>query len=354
MAKTAKAALLVLFVAGAVAALGKVFIWGEAATNYGAYTPWGLWVGLYILLVGAAAGAAWTGIYAAWSQGGEPNRMTTISFIIAGACLAFGLGFIGTDLGKPMKGISIFLSPTFSSKLAWASWIYGVFFICLAGYLFSNAKRTFMYLAGVAAFGFLMAEGLFFGGMPARVLWNGWLTPLSFITSAIAAGSAAVYVAGSLNYKEVIAEEGYSLKKILLYSLIANAAVEAIHIIFGGLGGGEKALLTVTQMSSVPFIAFVLLGIAAPIYLLSKKETPTCIGAGAMAFVGLAAYKYSFIRYGFATEPLPGLTNAFHDPRLSLAYIPSAVEWVVALGFIAGALLAAGFVTEKYFAVKQP
>ena len=124
MGKTIKVVLPALFIAGAVAALGKVFIWGESVTNYGSYTPWGLWVALYILLVGSAAGAAWTGVYSAWSRGGEPNRMTTVSFIVAGSCLAFGLAFIGTDLGKPLKGISIFLNPSFSSKLAWASWIF--------------------------------------------------------------------------------------------------------------------------------------------------------------------------------------------------------------------------------------
>ncbi|MDR3561662.1 MAG: polysulfide reductase NrfD [Negativicutes bacterium] len=353
MGKMIKAVLLALFIAGAVAALGKVFIWGESVTNYGSYTPWGLWVAMYILLVGAAAGATWTGICASRSQGGEPNKMTTVSFIVAGACLAFGLAFIGTDLGKPLKGISIFLNPSFSSKLAWASWIYAGFFACLAGYFLTNAKKAFMYLAGITALGFLLAEGMFFGGMVARMLWNTWLTPLSFITSAVAAGSAAVYVVGRMNSREVIEEEGYHIKKVLLYSVIANVVIEVVHLVLGMSGNVEKVALTQGLLSSIPFWGFIVVGVIVPVYSLIKKPDCKCATPAVLAFIGIAAYKYSFIRYGFGVEPLPGLASAFQSPRLSVAYTPSLVEWVIAVGFIAGALWIAGLVTEKLLAVKQ-
>ncbi len=341
MGKTAKAVLLVLFVAGAVAALGKIFIWGESVTNYGSYTPWGLWVGLYVMMVAAAAGAAWTGIYIAWSQGGEPQRLTTVSLIAAGAFLAFGLAFIGTDLGKPMKGFMIFFSPAFSSKLAWASWLYLAFFVCLGGYLFTQAKKACMYLAGLAALGFVVAEGLFFGGMVARAAWNSLLTPVSFLASAVAAGSAAVFTVGQLSSEKTFAEEGYAVKKILIYSLVAVAAVELVHAF-----AGQASLL-----SSVPFWGFVVLGVVVPIFMLTKNAGAML--PGILALLGLACNKYAFVSSGFATEPLPGLANAFQAARLSLAYTPSAVEWVVAVGFVAGAIWAADFLANKLLATEQ-
>ena len=341
MGKTAKIVLFVLFVAGAVAALGKVFIWGESVTNYGSYTPWGLWVGLYVLMVAAAGGAAWTGIYVACSQGGEPKRLTTISLIAAGAFLAFGLAFIGTDLGKPMKGIMIFFSPAFSSKLAWASWLYLAFFVCLGGYLFTQAKKAFMYLAGLAAVGFVVAEGLFFGGMVARIAWNSWLTPVSFLASAIAAGSAAVYTIGQLNNPEVFAEEGYAIKKILTYSVVAVAAIELVHAL-----AGQSALF-----SSIPFWGFVILGVVLPLFMLVKNTG--ALFPGILVLTGLACNKYAFVREGFSAEPIPGLTGAFQAARLSLSYTPSAVEWVVAVGFVAGAIWAADFLANKLVKAKQ-
>ncbi len=341
MGKTTKALLLVLFVAGAVAALGKVFIWGESVTNYGSYTPWGLWVSLYVLMVAAAAGAAWTGIYVAWSQGGEPKRLTTISLIAAGAFLAFGLGFIGTDLGKPMKGFLIFFSPAFSSKLAWASWLYMVFFVSLGGYLFTQAKKAFMYLAGLAAVAFVLAEGLFFGGMVARAAWNSVLTPISFLASAAAAGSSVVLAVGQMHSAEIFAEEGYTVKRMMICSVIAVAVIELIHAFAGQAG----------ILASVPFWGFVVLGVVVPLFMLYRGTggaTP-----GLLVLFGLACSKYAFIREGFAIEPLPGLSSAFQTARLSLSYTPSAVEWVVAIGFVAGAIWAADFLANKLLAAKQ-
>lgn len=338
MRKAIKTGLLVLFVAGAVSALGKVFVWGDSVTNYGSYTPWGLWVALYILLVGTAAGAVWSGLFSAWSQKGEPTKVTTISFLVAGSSLLFGLAFIGVDLGKPLKGITIFLNPTFSSKLAWASWLYAGFFVCLFGYFFTSSKKIFMYLAGVLALGFVLAEGMFFGGMAARVLWNSLLTPLSFITAAIAAGIAMVLIVGTLQKRETISEEVPRLKKTLLYAVLANVVVEAIHLIVGFSGGTEKAALTQIIISSLPFWIFVLLGIIVPVYALMKKPECSCATPGILVFIGLASYKYAFVTAGFGIEPLSGLAGAFQTPGLSLAYTPSLIEWLIAAGFIAGSV----------------
>lgn len=348
MNRTIKGLILVLFVGGVVAALGKVFMWGESVTNYGAYTPWGLWVGLYIFLVGTAAGSAWMGLYSACQNGGNPNRLTSVSLIVAASCLAFGLAFIGSDLGKPLKGVSIFFNPSFSSKLAWASWIYVAFFICVAGYFATKAKKAFLYVACLAAVGFVLAEGLFFGGMVARSLWHSWLTPLSFFTSALAGGSAVLYAIGLLINKEIVAEEGTAVSKVILPALICHVVVEGIHIAAALGGTAEKAALAQNMIAAFPFWGlFVIAGTAVPVALLLRGTSRMSVLPLALVALGMAAYKYSFVRYGFATEPLTGLSRAFHHGKLSLVYIPSITEWVVAAGFIAGVVWLAGFAIEK-------
>ncbi|MBC8015609.1 MAG: polysulfide reductase NrfD [Sporomusaceae bacterium] len=353
MNKTGNIILLILFAIGGVLALGKVFVWGESVTNYGSYTTWGLWVGMYIFLVGLAAGAAWTGICAAQRNGGEPNRLTTLSFIVAGVSLAFGLAFIGIDLGKPLKGSSIFLTPNFSSKLTWASWIYTVFFGCLAGYFLTQAKKMFMVLAGVAAAGFVLAEGLFFGGMVARTLWHTWLTPLSFFTSAIAGGCAMVYLVGSISSKPIIEEQGDFLRKSLLLAVIIHLVVEVLHLVTGLSGSAEKIALTKTLWTAIPFWGiFLVVGIAAPLFMLWGKSKTINILPPFLVLFGLAAYKYSFVRYGFNQEPIPGISNAFQHAKLSLTYTPSSVEWMVAIGFLSGLFLVVNFAVTKFFAMK--
>ncbi|MCX7781875.1 MAG: polysulfide reductase NrfD [Negativicutes bacterium] len=347
MSKSLKGIILALFIAGLAAALGKVFFWGEAATNYGAYVPWGLWVALYIFLVGTAAGAAWTGIYAAYSQGGEPKKLTSISLIIAGASLAIGLAFVGLDLGKPLKGISIFFNPSFSSKLAWASWLYLVFFGCLAGYFFTNAKKGFMYAAGVVAAGFVVAEGLFFGSMVARQLWNSLLTPVSFLTSSLAAGSAAVLTIGILSTEETIAEEGVKLPKLVMLAVILHAGVEAVHAV-AGAGIEARAMLS----SWIYLGVFGLFGVIVPLALL-KKGNRMSLAPFALILAGFVAYKYAFVRYGFTAEPLPGLVAALQDAKLTMSYIPSTVEWVVSIGMLAGVIWIADFAINKLTAKER-
>lgn len=352
MSKKSNIILLILFAIGGVLALGKVFVWGESVTNYGSYTTWGLWVGLYIFLVGLSAGAAWTGICSAYRNGGEPSGFTTLSFIVAGVSLAFGLAFIGIDLGKPLKGSSIFLTPAFSSKLTWASWIYSVFFGCLAGYFLTKSKKLFMILAGFAAAGFVLAEGLFFGGMVARTLWHSALTPLSFFTSAIAAGSAMVFLVGSISSQSIIEEQGDFLRKSLLGAVIVHLVVEVLHLLTGLSGSVEKVALTKTLWTAIPFWGmFLVIGVALPLVMLWGKSKKMTIMPPLLVLFGLAAYKYSFVRYGFSQEPLSGISNAFQHARLSLTYIPSSVEWMIAIGFLSGLFLVANFAVTKFFAI---
>ena len=353
MNKMGNIILLILFAIGGVLALGKVFVWGESVTNYGSYTAWGLWVSVYIFLVGLSAGAAWTGICAGYRNGGEPNRLTTLSFIVAGVSLSFGLAFIGIDLGKPLKGSSIFLTPNFSSKLTLGSWIYTVFFGCLAGYFLMKFKRIFMVLAGVAAACFVLAEGLFFGGMVARTLWHSWLTPLSFFTSAIAAGCAMVYLVGMTSSKPIIEEQGDFLRKSLLWAVTIHVVVEVLHLVTGLSGSAEKIALTKNLWTAIPFWGiFLVIGVAAPLVMLWGKSKKMPILPPLLVLCGLAAYKYSFVRYGFSQEPIPGISNAFQHARLSLTYTPSSVEWMVAIGFLSGLFLVANFAVTKFFALK--
>ncbi|HML32007.1 NrfD/PsrC family molybdoenzyme membrane anchor subunit [Sporomusa sphaeroides] len=352
MNKVGKSVLAVLFVIGALTALGKVFIWGDSVTNLGSYVPWGLWVGSYISLVGVAGGAAWLGIYSAWQNGGQPNRFTSVSFIVAGASLAMGQGFIGMDLGKPLLGSAIFLNPSFSSKLTWASWLYTVFFGCLGGYFFTQAKKIFMYLAGVVAIGFLLAEGLFFGGMVARTLWYGMLTPVAFFTSALVGGSAAVKMIGLLSNKEILETEGPDINKILLYSLIAHVIVEAAHGIAGINSVGSAIQVKNLWSAWTYWGLFITVGVIIPVFLLVKTNSKQLLPP-VLALIGMIAYKYSFIRYSFSTEPLAGIEGAFQHARLSLTYVPSLVEWLVAVGFFAGVLLLSQLAIDKLINSKE-
>ena len=351
MTKMWRILLPVLFAAGIAAAAGKAFIWGESVTRYGAYVPWGLWIGIYISLVGAAAGCVGVGAWLAMQEKDESGPAMSAALLAGAVFLAFGLAFVGVDLGKPMQGFRIFLHPSFSSPLAWASWLYVVFFACVAGYFLTKARRPLMWLAVVCAIGFTVAEGMFFGRMVARPLWNSVITTVLFLTAAVASGSALLLFAWStagLNVTETLLAK---LRKILLWAIVLYAAVEGIDVAMAMGGSPEKAMAAKRMASSYGFwLLYGVIGTLAPLFLLLRTKRD--ILAAGLVLVGAIGSKYAFVRYGFWGEPMPGIVNAFQDANLQTRYFPSTVEWVAGVGLLAGAVWVTLWAIEKFVTPK--
>ena len=346
MMKTVRTLLLLLFVAGIAAAFGKAFIWGESVTKYGAYVPWGLWIGIYIALVGAAAGCVAWGAWLSPQNGNGKGAETSSALLAAAICLAFGLAFVGIDLGKPLQGFRIFLHPAFASPLAWASWLYGLFFVFVAGYFLTAMKRPLLLLAVVGAIGFTVSEALFFGQMVSRPLWNSWLTTLLFLAAAAAAGAALlllVWQGTGLAVDPVILAK---LRKVLAASLVIYALVEGLDVAMALSGSPEKVLAVQRMIASYGFwLLYGVIGTLIPLFLLLRTER--ALLAAGLSLVGAVGSKYAFVRYGFVSEPLPGLSKAFQDAALQTRYFPSPVEWVVAVGLLAGLVWVILWAVEK-------
>ena len=327
---------------GIGSAVGKAFIWGDSAVNYGSYVPWGLWVSLYIFLVAAAAGATWFGVYMGYKN--NSVRWIKLSYASAAISLMGALAFIALDLGKPIKGISIFFSPSFSSPLAWASWGYGLFILTVAIIVFkgiSSVRSPLVYLGLVLSILFMGAETLFFGDMIARPLWNNWGSALAFVTSALVAGGALIYGATALWAPDMLKQAGSSLRKLLLYAIVLHLVVEVGHLALETHLPEAMAQLTDWRF----WVLFVGLGGSVAIYLLTKPAT-ALLGA-LLSLVGILAYKVTFVTAAFTQPDLPGLPEAFQDSRLSLNYTPSIVEWLVAAGLLAAVILAISWLIPK-------
>ena len=346
MMKTVRTLLLLLFVAGIAAAFGKAFIWGESVTKYGAYVPWGLWIGIYIALVGAAAGCVVWGYWLSPQNGDGKGAETASALLAAALCLAFGLAFVGIDLGKPLQGFRIFLHPAFASPLAWASWLYGLFFVCVAGYFLTAMKRPLLLLAVVGAIGFTVAEALFFGQMVSRPLWNSWLTTLLFLAAAASAGAALLLLVWQGTRIAVAPVVLAKLRKVLAATLVVYALVEGIDVAMALSGSPEKVLAVKRMISSYGFwLLYGVIGTLIPLFLLLRTER--ALLAAGLSLVGAVGSKYAFVRYGFASEPMPGLSKALQDAALQTRYFPSPVEWIVAVGLLAGLVWVILLAVEK-------
>lgn len=327
---------------GIGSAVGKAFIWGDSVVNYGSYVPWGLWVSLYIFLVAAAAGATWFGFYLGYKN--NSVRWVKLAFGSAAISLMGALAFIALDLGKPMKGISIFFSPSFSSPLAWASWGYALFILTVAFIVFkgiSSVRSPIVYLGLGLSIVFLGAETLFFGDMIARPLWNSWGSAFAFVTSAIVVGGALVYGVAALWAPDLLQKDEIGLRKLLMYAIVLHLIVEVGHLALK-----LKLPEAMAQMTDWRFwVLFVGLGGVVAIYLLTKPAT-ALLGA-LMSLVGILVYKVMFVTDAFTQPDLNGLPEAFQDSRLSLSYTPSIVEWLVAVGLLAAVVLAISWLIPK-------
>ncbi|GAB6156354.1 polysulfide reductase NrfD [Desulfosporosinus burensis] len=327
---------------GIGSAVGKAFIWGDSVVNYGSYVPWGLWVSLYIFLVAAAAGATWFGFYLGYKN--NSVRWIKLGFGSAAISLMGALAFIALDLGKPMKGISIFFSPSFSSPLAWASWGYALFIVTVAIIMLkgiSSVRSPLVYLGLGLSILFLGAETLFFGDMIARPLWNNWGSAFAFVTSAIVAGGALIYGVAALWATDLLQQAGNGLRKLLLYAIVMHLVVEVGHLAL------ERNLPeAMAQMTDWRFwVLFVGLGGVVATYLLTKPAT--ALFGVLLSLVGILAYKVTFVTAAFTQPDLGGLTEAFQDSRLSLSYTPSIVEWLVAVGLLSTVVLAIYWLIPK-------
>ena len=327
---------------GIGSAIGKAFIWGDSVVNYGSYVPWGLWVSLYVFLVAAAAGATWF----SFLMGVKDNsvRWIKLGYGSAAISLTGALVFIALDLGKPMKGITIFLNPSFMSPLAWASWGYALFIITVAIIMFkgiSKVQSPLVYLGLGLSILFLGAETLFFGDMIARPLWNSWGSAFAFVTSAIVAGGALLYGVAVLCAPDLLQQAGNRLRKLLLYAIVLHLIVEVGHLVLE-----MKLPEAMAQMSDWRFwVLFVGIGGLLAIYLLTKPAT-ALLGA-LLSLIGIMVYKVTYVTAAFTQPDLGGLPEAFQDSRLSLSYTPSILEWLVALGILAAVVLAISWLIPK-------
>ncbi len=222
---------------------------GHAHAAYGSYVPWGLWVSLYIYLVGLSAGAflfstliyvfnihrsgktaavATMPVSTADGSAFGLHRLEDIGKLALFTSLVtlFGAMFaIWMDLGHPDRAWKLLLQTNFRSVMGWMLWFYTAYFILLllefwlamrvdlvewskksilARFLtfgrqdlsvaaVNSDRRILRILGSIGvplAIAFHGGVGALFGVVGARPYWNSGLTPIMFIVGALLSGGA--------------------------------------------------------------------------------------------------------------------------------------------------------------------
>jgi len=236
------------FVAGSFGVYDRL-VNGHLNAAYGSYIPWGLWVALYIYLVGLSAGAflfstlvyvfnihrsgnvaAVATLPVGLADGSEFSlrRLEDIGKLALFTALVtlFGAMFaIWMDIGHMERAWKMLLQTNFHSLMGWMLWFYTAYFILLMAELWLAmradlaARASKNWLARLLTFGRLDTSesavaadrkalrilgsigvplaiafhggvGALFGVIGARPFWNSGLTPIIFIVGALLSGGA--------------------------------------------------------------------------------------------------------------------------------------------------------------------
>ena len=328
-----KILLTIIALGGAALAGGKMFIWGDSIVNYGSYVPWGLWVAVYSFLVTLSAGAGFVAcLY--YGFGREKYKETARgSLLLAMVSLIFALPLIAADLGHPMRGIFVLLVPDFSSFLPWASWCYLLFLVASLLLLKKESAggktRTMGKLSGFFAASFLLFEALHFGTIVAHPVWHSALIIILFYGTAMVLGLCVTAMLST--------ETTSGLRMLLISHLMVVGLIEIGKVFVESTSGRPEMMATASHALSSPvFWIYVACGLVVPILIFSAKvgRSGTVLGSWSI-LVGMLAAKYDFVIGAFVSPQFDNLPAAYHGPGLAIHYLPSSIEYGVAIGFLA-------------------
>ncbi len=382
-----------LYAAWAVAfALGLWGVWerltlGHRLAGYGSYIVWGLWVSLYIYLVGLSAGAFLLSslVYVFRIRRLEP--IGKLALFTAVVTLLTALLAIWFDLGHMSRFYKVFVTPNFRSMMAWMIWLYTGYFVLLlaeAYFVFrpdlvrwasdhamprfqrrlaawmtlgrgsldsatlEAERRTIQILGTIGvplAVAFHGGVGALFATVSAKAYWHQSLVPILFLTGALASGGGLLAAAVAFlwrnrdeSYRELVTLLGRMVLALVAVDVVLEWAEFSIPLWYGTTPeGGLIRQVLFGPYWWVFWIVHVGLGTILPVALLGLRgRSPVTVGAAGL----LVAATFMSVRLNVVIpaqiEPeLTGLERAFAGTRLIFQYAPTLHEWLVGLFVVA-------------------
>ncbi|MFN3422131.1 MAG: NrfD/PsrC family molybdoenzyme membrane anchor subunit, partial [Armatimonadota bacterium] len=131
-------------IAFALGSIGVVqrFLFGHKLAAYGNYVTWGLYVGVYIYLIGLSAGAFMLSSLVYVFGIKKFERIGPIALVVALVTLLTALLTVWFDLGHMERFYFVFTRPNFHSMMAWMVWLYTGYSLLLASELWLALRVT--------------------------------------------------------------------------------------------------------------------------------------------------------------------------------------------------------------------
>lgn len=331
------------------------FLEGHLPAGYGSYVPWGLWIGIYFHGVGLAGGIFTLealGYLFRW-KGFDDVRNLRQAIVLTVACMLPAFLAVWLDLGHEWRFGNIFLSPSFTSMMAFNSWMYTVYLI-LAGIIWVLSYRApaggwlkpLICLAMLFTILFPSQSGAFFGVVGAKGHWHSPLLPIMFQLSALTAGAALLMLARILiaasAVRELSAVEWNSEHSIISRLRAIVAIGISLYFVFEF---AEVSIAYWNPSSHAPglelmlfgpywwvfWIVHLLIGGFIPLALLISRWRSGWTLAALLTAVCFLSARLNVLIPGQAVGELKGLQEAFQDERLKYVYHATPMEYYVGL-----------------------
>jgi protein NrfD len=337
------------FLAGLIGLYSRI-VGGHLVAAYNTYVPWGLWIAVYVTMVGTSAGAFLVAILGYGFQVEAVYSVRRTSLLVALAALIGGLITVWIDLGHPERLFNLFFSTSPTSVMGWMTWFYTVYGIILVMMIFlawKNPESAALRWLGWLGLPFVIlfggAEGSLFGVVGARALWESGLTPILFLVEGALSGVALVLFI-SILFGEL--EPVPFLRRLTISLLFAVLVLDLSEYFTAFYANIPAKTASIEQVISGPFwwvfwIVHLGLGLILPLLLLllAHKSMAALATAGALAVFTTIAAKLNLVIPALVVPEFESLRTAYVGPGLSLDYFPSTTEWLVSVWVVSFAAL---------------
>jgi molybdopterin-containing oxidoreductase family membrane subunit len=339
--------------------LAQRFLQGHLPAGYGSYVPWGLWIGIYFHGVGMAGGAfllGTLGYLLGWRGFSEEKNLRQVIVLAVSAILPAFFA-VWLDLGQLSRFQNIFLHPSFTSMMAFNSWMYSAFLVIAAIIWWMSYDpnrhvwlKPFLCLALLFSILFPSQSGAFFGVVDAKGFWHSPLLPMMFLVSAVTAGSALLLLARvlieasadhKLSGQELENENAMIsvLRRVVLAGVVLYFIFEFAEFSIGLWNPYQHApaleLVLFGPYWWVFWIIHLFIGGLVPLALLSSKWRFGWTIAALLVSVCFISARLNVLIPGQAISEIHGLQEAFQDDRLSYIYHATPMEYFVGLFTVA-------------------
>ncbi|MCI2241318.1 NrfD/PsrC family molybdoenzyme membrane anchor subunit [Adlercreutzia faecimuris] len=331
---------------------------------------WGLYITMFMFFVGLSAGGLIiSSVPKAFGIRGF-GGISKVAVMSSIACTVAAIGMVVVDLGQPLRLWELFAYSNLGSPLMWDIIVLGTYLILSCVYLWAQVRaeqgkvshtalRVISVVALVCAILVHSVTAWIFGLQQGREMWHTALLAPWFVSSALVCGTGLVMcVAAALRAAGYLALDQANL--VRLAKLLA--AFVLVDLYFFGCdllteafpaAGGLAVVEMLTAGPLAPFFwgEVVLCAVAAVICLVpSLRTTPLMVAAGLCAIVAILCKRVQLLVGGFqiANIGLPGpvgpMTVTGWESGMAgayqgMVYWPAPIEWGVALGVVALAVL---------------